>query len=91
MMKTLKGLLAFLAITAVSLGSVNAKINNANDFFADQNVEVYDQPAGDGVRSTSWYAKPLRIQAPENESLKPKVMWLHVYSEGFTGNFNQYV
>ncbi|OXL24651.1 hypothetical protein [Psychrobacter sp. DAB_AL32B] len=90
-MKVLRGFLACLAVTAVSLNSTNAKINNGNDFFNNQQVEVFDQPLGDGVRSTTWYAKPLRVQLPENNALKPEVMWLQVYSDGYTGIFNQYV
>lgn len=90
-MKFLRGFLACLAITAVALNSTNAKINNGNDFFNNQQVEVFDQPLGDGVRSTTWYAKPLRVQLPENDALKPEVMWLQVYSDGYTGIFNQYV
>ena len=91
MMKFSRGLLTCLAITAVSLSSANAKINNGNDFFKNQQVEVFNQPLGDGVKSTTWYAKPLRIQLPENNALKPEVMWLQVYSTGYTGAFNQYV
>ena len=90
-MKVLKGWSVCLAITVFALGSANAKFNNGNDFFKNQQVEVFEQPVGDGVRSTTWYAKPLRIQLPENNALKPEVMWLQVYSDGYTGVFNQYV
>ena len=90
-MKVLKGWSVCLAITVFALGSANAKINNGNDFFKNQQVEVFEQPVGDGVRSPTGDAKPLRIQLPENNALKPEVMWLQVYSDGYTGVFNQYV
>lgn len=35
--------------------------------FNNQQVEVFDQPLGDGVRLTTWYAKPLRIQLPDKK------------------------
>ena len=84
-------LLTGLAVVTLMLGHANARIHNANDFYSEQNVELYFEPLGDGYRGTTWFAKPLRIDAPKDSSLKPEIMWLHLYSEGYYGFFNQYV
>lgn len=90
-MNTIIKMMIGLAVCSMAFSPANAKINNGNDFLNKQNVELYYDPLGDGVRGTTWSANPLRIQSPNNQSLKPEVMWIHLHSEGYYGLFNQYV
>ena len=72
----------------MGLSSANAKITNAHDFWTK---EFSYEPANADKGDDFWYAKPLRIQAPSDEKLKPQIMWVHLHSTGYSGVFNQYV
>ena len=68
-----------------------AKVKNANDFFSAQSVEIYNDPLGDGVRSTTWHAKPFVILSPSDRNRKPEVMMVYLSSEGYYGAFGDNV
>ena len=82
-------LLKTMALSILLVTSATAKVKNADDFYAHKAVKLYYEPLDH--RGTQWYADPLRINSPENDNLKPENFWLHVYSEGYYGFFNQYV
>lgn len=89
-MRTVNRSLLYLAMNIFALSSANAAIDNASQFYQNQEVELYYDMI-DSSRGTTWYAKPLRINSPQDNSSKPDNMWLHVWSDGYYGFFNQYV
>ncbi|HAO59186.1 MAG TPA: hypothetical protein DCQ89_02015 [Psychrobacter sp.] len=91
-MNILNKILASITLTGLIISTpAIAKIKNADDLFSIEEVEIWDDPVGDGVRSTTWTAKPFVILSPSDRKLKPEVMMLYVSATGYEGVFENLV